>query len=83
MLRDGRHKYVRTLVPGEVEEVYDLVADPEELENLALKATHRPLLEHLRATALQELRRTDAGFVAALPQAATGAKAGHEAKVRP
>jgi arylsulfatase A-like enzyme len=69
LLRDGRHKYVRTLVPGEIEEVYDLAADPEELDNLASRSEHRPLLERLRVTALAELRRTKAPFLAALPRA--------------
>jgi arylsulfatase A-like enzyme len=81
MLRDGRHKYVRTLVAGEVEEVYDLAADPEELENLAVDAARRPLLEQLRATALAELRRTGAGFVATLPEA--GQQAGASRDQRP
>jgi arylsulfatase A-like enzyme len=71
LLRVGPHKYVRTLVPGEVEEVYDLTADPEELANLALDPTHRPLLERLRQTALAELRRTGAAFVDTLPPART------------
>ena len=33
---DGHHKYIRSLVPNEIEEVYDLAADPEEQNNLAL-----------------------------------------------
>lgn len=68
LLRDGNYKYVRTLVPDEVEEVYDLSADPEELDNLAIEAGHRPLLERLRSTALAELRRTKAPFISALPR---------------
>lgn len=68
MLRDGRYKYVRTLVEGETEELYDLDADPEELTNLAVKAEHRPLLEKLRAKTIDELRRTDAGFVDSMPR---------------
>lgn len=71
MLRDGRHKYVRTLVPGELEEVYDLMDDPEELTNLALDPAHQPLLDRLRDKAIAELRRTGAGFVATLPPALT------------
>jgi arylsulfatase A-like enzyme len=67
LLRDGRYKYVRTFVEGETEEIYDLEADPEELENLAARPEHRKLLETLRAKAIEELRRTDAGFVDALP----------------
>lgn len=70
MLRDGAFKYVRTLVPGEVEEVYDLAADPEELRNLALDDAHQPVLARLRAAAAAELRRTDASFVNALPAVA-------------
>lgn len=67
LLRDGRYKYIRTLIRGEMEEIYDLGADPEELDNLAVRREHRPLLESLRAKAIAELRRTDAGFVDAMP----------------
>ena len=67
MLRDGRYKYVRTLVRGETEELYDLDADPDELTNLAAKPEHRRRLESLRAKTIDELRRTEAGFVDAMP----------------
>ena len=67
MLRDGRYKYVRTLVKGETEELYDLLADPDELVNLAAKPEHRGRLESLRAKAIDELRRTEARFVDAMP----------------
>ena len=67
LLRDGRYKYVRTLVAGETEELYDLESDPEELQNLAPRPEHRQLLESLRAKALAELRRTDAPFADRLP----------------
>lgn len=67
LLRDGRYKYIRTLVEGETEELYDLDADPEELDNLAATAEHGPLLAALRAKAAAELRRTDAGFADAMP----------------
>ena len=70
LLRDGKYKYIRTMVAGEVEEVYDLESDPEELANLALKAEHNELLKSLRETALTELRRTDAQFVDNLPPTA-------------
>src|SRR5262245_43758971 len=68
LLRDGRYKYVRTLVEGETEEIYDLQADPEELRNLAGSPEHRTLLEQLRAKTIVELRRTDAGFVDTMPK---------------
>jgi arylsulfatase A-like enzyme len=67
MLRDGRLKYIRTLQAGEMEEVYDLERDPDELQNLALDPARRPLLESLREKTLAELRRTEAGFVDSLP----------------
>jgi len=67
MLRDGKYKYIRTLVEGEMEELYDLDADPEELANLALRPDHRELVEKLREKAIAELRRTDAKFVDGLP----------------
>ena len=67
LLRDGKYKYIRNLVAGETEEIYDLDADPEELKNFAARPDFRPLLESLRAKTLAELRRTEAGFVDALP----------------
>lgn len=68
LLRDGRYKYVRTLVEGETEEVYDLDADPDELTNLAAKNEHRELLESLRSKTVSELRRTDAPFLDTMPK---------------
>lgn len=70
LLRDRQYKYIRYLVDGEVEEVYDLDIDPEELDNLAVKSEHAELLVALRAKAIAELRRTDAGFVDVLPDTA-------------
>ena len=70
LLRDGKYKYVRYLVEGEVEEMYDLEADPEELTNLATKKDSQKLLRSLRQKAIDELRRTHAGFVDTMPQTA-------------
>ena len=66
MLRERRYKYVRPLIP-DLEELYDLEADPEELDNLAVKPEHRETLERLRALAVTELRRDGAGFVDNMP----------------
>ncbi|MDO8540368.1 MAG: sulfatase-like hydrolase/transferase [Opitutaceae bacterium] len=67
LLRDGRYKYIRNLVAGETEELYDLQADPEELKNLAVRPEHATRLRELRAKAIAELRRTDAKFVDRMP----------------
>jgi arylsulfatase A-like enzyme len=67
MLRDRRYKYVRPLVP-DLEELYDLQSDPEELDNLAVKAEHRSRLRRMRGQTIAELRRTRCGFVDRMPQ---------------
>ena len=69
-VRDGKYKYIRNLKAGEIEELYDLATDPEELTNLALRAEHRSTLDRLRQTLLAELKRTDASFIEHLPEAA-------------
>jgi arylsulfatase A-like enzyme len=66
MLRDGRYKYVRPLIK-DMEELYDLQADPDELDNLAVKPEFRATLEKLRAEAIAELRKDKAGFVDSMP----------------
>ena len=69
-LVDGKQKYIRTLIPGEVEELYDLAEDPEELVNLARFASHRDRVIELREMAIAELRRTGAKMVETLPEVA-------------
>jgi len=66
MLREGPLKYIRPLIP-DLEELYDLDADPEELDNLAVKAEHQATLRRLREAAITELRRTNCGFVDNMP----------------
>ena len=67
LLREGRYKYIRTLVEGETEELYDLLADPEELRNLAAVAGNEPLLQSLRQKTIVELKRTNAKFADTMP----------------
>ena len=69
--RDGKTKYIRTLVENEIEELYDLERDPHELTNLALQPEHRATLQRMRALTIAELRRCNAGFVTRLPRAKT------------
>lgn len=74
MLREGKFKYIRTLEAGEMEELYDLEADPEELTNLALGMKNSALLKRLREAAVKELKRTGAKMAANLPPVGTAAK---------
>ncbi len=66
MIRDKHLKYVRPLV-NDLEELYDLNRDPEELDNLAVKREHQATLRRLRAVAIAELKRTKTGFADHLP----------------
>jgi arylsulfatase A-like enzyme len=67
MLREANYKYVRPLIPNDLEELYDLRKDPQELDNLAVKPEHALTLKRLRAAAIAELRRNNAGFVDRMP----------------
>ena len=66
-LRQGRFKYIRTLVEGEIEELYDMESDPEELTNLALKKEYARMLATFRESTVSELKRTKAGMADVLP----------------
>ncbi|MBI5686805.1 MAG: sulfatase-like hydrolase/transferase [Verrucomicrobia bacterium] len=66
-LRHGKYKYIRTLLPDEIEELYDLEADPQEMTNLALAPENRKLLADFRAKFVAELKRTNAGLLKNLP----------------
>ena len=70
MFSRGQYKYMRCFIEGETEELYDLSRDPEELVNLAAQPTHQTRLKRMRQQAVDELRRTDAGFVDGLPAVA-------------
>ena len=45
---------------GEIEELYDLDNDPEELNNLALGEEHATRLRRMRVNTIAELKRTKA-----------------------
>ena len=62
---------MRNLIEGEIEELYDLKGDPDELDNLALKADFKETLAQYRQMAIRELKRTKAPFVGNLPRPAT------------
>jgi arylsulfatase A-like enzyme len=66
-LHDGRYKYIRTFVADEIEELYDLDTDPEELNNLALSRGEKQRLAAMRKRTVTKLRLTDAKFVDRLP----------------
>ena len=70
MYAEGRYKYVRTLVPGEVEELYDMQADLQEEHNLVQNPRYTPLVKRLRKATMAELKRTDAKLVSSLPPVA-------------
>ena len=67
MLGEGKYKYIRTLIEDEVEELYDLESDPDELTNLARQAKYRPQVERFRSAAIAELKRTGAKMADHLP----------------
>ena len=67
-LRHGDFKYITTLVPNEIEELYHIPNDPRELKNLALEPGYQETLNELRSMMKRELKRTRAGGVDNLPE---------------
>lgn len=66
-VRQKQFKYIRTLENDEIEELYDLEADPHELKNLAVEANQEKRLTAFRDLLANELRRTEATMVDLLP----------------
>ena len=68
--RKDNYKYIVNLIPGEIDELYDLTADPDEITNLAFYPEYQKTVVQLRRELLAELRRTDCPFVEQIPQRA-------------
>ena len=64
----GRYKYIRTLIQDQIEELYDLESDPQELHNLAANPGHTARLRQFRLETINELRQKGAGIVDNLPR---------------
>ncbi|MCB1232814.1 MAG: sulfatase-like hydrolase/transferase, partial [Verrucomicrobiae bacterium] len=63
----GKYKYIRTFEKNEIEEFYDMEADPGELTNLALDPAFHDMIRDFRDVTLAELVRTQAPYVEHLP----------------
>ena len=72
MLREGQYKYVRPLIENDLEELYDLKKDPNELDNLAVKPAFQSQLKHMREAAIAELKRNEAPFADNMPAVRSG-----------
>jgi arylsulfatase A-like enzyme len=68
LMMDGRFKYIRALLDDELEELYDLKKDPEELNNLAIDPKFASKVKKMRKAMVAELKRTDAKLVNDLPK---------------
>ena len=51
-----------------IEELYDLVNDPDELQNLAVKENYHAILAEFRVKTEQEFKAKGASFVDLLPE---------------
>ena len=77
-LFDLDQEALAALLPGEPayrvrqvwEGLYQQARLPEELTNLGMRSEHRALVERLRGVMRDELRRTGANFIEALPATA-------------
>jgi len=61
--RKNNYKYIKNIAPGEIDELYDIDADPDELINLASYPEYQPVLFEYKREMMAELKRTNAPFV--------------------
>ena len=66
----GRNRDILGALEGEMEELYDLEADPDELTNLSEMPDMKQQLVSLRTATVAELKRTGAGIADNLPAVA-------------
>jgi arylsulfatase A-like enzyme len=66
-LRYGKYKYIRTLVPDEIEELYNIDEDPRELINLVLNPAYAKTVRTMRESMVEELKKRNAAFVDNMP----------------
>jgi arylsulfatase A-like enzyme len=55
-LRTDRYKLILNLNPPDIDELYDLKTDPQEMKNLAREQASRPLIAQLQRRMLEEMR---------------------------
>ncbi len=58
-LRTDRHKLILNLHPADIEELYDLKADPQEMKNLAADPAHKTTVRDLKTRMLRAMRELD------------------------
>jgi arylsulfatase A-like enzyme len=63
-LRTARHKLILNLNPRDKTELYDLAADPNEMNNLALEAGNRGLIGDLKRKLVAEMKKLEDPAVA-------------------
>lgn len=58
-LRTGRYKLILNLHPADIEELYDLKTDPQEMKNLVSEPGYRDLVQSLKKQMQQAMRQLD------------------------
>ncbi|MEM0924932.1 MAG: hypothetical protein AAGJ83_02745 [Planctomycetota bacterium] len=62
MIRQGKYNYVRPIYKDNLDELYDLQAEPEELYNLAVRPEFHEVEQKMRALLAGELKERRARF---------------------